>query len=711
MEIAKKLKEIEERLSSDDVEKSNICPVGHITEHPDGSLSQKQAPGEWIYLPYNIKDLSDKQTGDDEKDKRRAREIIERMNLAIQAPVIKKINPIKVPNGNEKFLSNFLKPYLDKIDNEIKNGNLRCRANGKTVVQFLRTHCYKNKNGIRKNDDLQNHAGYLPFVIPLIKKYGITDKSMNRVDNKGGEFIELVGRADIINPNTNKKERVGISIVLVTLGNKKSLLKDISVFKIFDKYSLIKSFQHSSMDTSVVPFGVGRNSSSRPHASKIIAKNRGMSSEKLKQLQKSLGLDDIQFQTYLFSKENHKNDTFAVVITDITENNKEKKVEQLQKSLNCVDRQQPFSVRHIKSDILSQRYDDITLVISNFNKDKIEKAVNTVSFALDVKPKSKHKGEQFFYKAQENLTDEIIIECFEKVKKMYLFVLNYFALPDVRIVAKADLKYKGKIIYNPETGEPIKLSEWKSFIKAFQSFIDKEFKLLGRKIALKGQVLGRMLQRLSKRYSLSKLKKVELEDLEVKNKKIDWISENTKNIKDVFGESIDRKTQAKIETANLSATQKIQQITDNEQNKIKNILIDGIKNKESKAKISQKLFDSCVGMNRDFQRIVDTELQNNTNSAYIQEEVFNAKEGERIYFKRSEIIDDVTCVKCKKLKDTVAIYSPIPLDDENVKDEFAKYAIWDGKEGTEWKAPIGTMHPYCRGFWYRFFPVEISDKG
>ena len=170
-------------------------------------------------------------------------------------------------------------------------------------------------------------------------------------------------------------------------------------------------------------------------------------------IQKSLGLDDIQFQTYLFSKENHKNDTFAVVITDITENNKEKKVEQLQKSLNCIYKQQPFSVRHIKSDILSQRYDDITLVISNFNKDKIEKAVNTASFALDVKPKSKHKGEQFFYKSQENLTDEIIIECFEKVKKMYLFVLNYFALPDVRIVSKANLKYKGKIIYNPETGD------------------------------------------------------------------------------------------------------------------------------------------------------------------------------------------------------------------------------------------------------------------
>ena len=77
-----------------------------------------------------------------------------------------------------------------------------------------------------------------------------------------------------------------------------------------------------------------------------------------------------------------------------------------------------------------------------------------------------------------------------------------------------------------------------------------------------------------------------------------------------------------------------------------------------------------VGENRDFQRVADTEIQNNTTSAYIHEEVYHTNDGERVYFKRFEKVDDNTCKKCKELKGKVVLFSEKPLESENIKDEY-----------------------------------------
>lgn len=800
------------------IEKSNIFPIGHITEHPDGSLSQKVAVGKWIYLPYYITDLSDKQTGNIVRDKQIARKILERMNLAMQAPIITKINPIQVPNGNEKFLAKYLKPYLDKIDNEIQSGNLRCKANGKTVIQFLRTHCYKNKNGVRKGNDLQNHAGYLPFVIPLIKKYGITDKSMNRLDKNGGKFIELVGRADIINPITNKKERVGISVVLVTLGNKTSMLKDISVFRIVDKYSLIKSFQHNSMDVSIVPFGVGRNALSSSHANRILPQQNNLSSKNVTKsltysgyklqgriklygmnisienkkgtyrsgvdsdghkwktlmhydygyIRGTVGTDSDhvdcyigpdknakkvyvihqnnpithkydedkcmlcfesaeaakkaymkqydrpgffgsmetltieQFKTFVYSKQGSRiHKSFDIEVTDITENNKQRKVEQVEKALNAIYNNKSFVINHIsnKNDD-SKKYENITLRIENFDKSKIEKAVHKLAFTLDTEMKAP-KGEAFNYKSQEELTDRFINEINKITRSIYYFLIDYFDLPECTIVTKSVLRHKGKILYNPETGKPIKKSEWEKFVKDLEKFINK-YNPYGEKITLSSEALGRILDRLSKTNSYEAIKKMKLSSLKYKSKSLDWISKDVKNLKNIFGESISRNEQIRIQATIDSATQRITNISDKLKNDIKQVLVDGIKNKNSRAKISQDLFNNCVGFNRDIQKIVDSEIQSSSTLGYMKEAVYQSDKDEKVYFKRFEQSDDNTCKKCKKLSGMIVLWSNTPLTSENIKDPYANYAIWEGK--TDGDIPLTISHPYCRGGWYRYYP-------
>lgn len=409
-----------------------------------------------------------------------------------------------------------------------------------------------------------------------------------------------------------------------------------------------------------------------------------------------------EFKSYVFShlgKRIHK--SFDIVVTDITENNKSEKIAQVEKSLYAIADNKPFVIKHIPSDA-SKHYENITLRITDFDRNKIEKAVHKMAMTLDADIRSSSKGESFNFKSQEELTDRFVKEFTQKTNSVYQFVIEYFGLPEIRIVSKANLKYNGKIIYNPETGKPIDKKEWDKFVKALETFLNRNYDGTGECIVLNSEALGRILERMSKNTSMKELQKKTLEELEMNHRKFDWISESAKNMQDAFGETVTRDRASRIQVAIDSAAVKVTRVTDNMRNDIQQIIIDGVKDKQSKSQISQKLFEKCVGLNRDFQKIADTEIQNNTNNAYLLEEVYNTKEGEKVYFRRFEILDDNTCKKCKKIKGEIALWSDVPLPDEHIKDEYASYAIWEGKESGD--MPTGVVHPYCRGSWYRYYP-------
>ena len=408
-----------------------------------------------------------------------------------------------------------------------------------------------------------------------------------------------------------------------------------------------------------------------------------------------------EFKSYVFShlgKKIHK--SFDIQITDITENNRQQKFEQFEKALNAIDDNKPFIIKHIPADN-SKRYENLTVRILNFDRSKIEKAVHSLALTLDTKVGAA-KGEAFTFKAQEELTNRFVNELTEKTKAVYNFVISYFGLPEITVVSKANLTYKGKIIYNSETGEPIQEKEWKKFVEVLEQFLNRNYNGVGERIALSSEALGRILARLSETNSLEKIKKKTLSELSINHRNFDWISQSSKNMADVLNGSVDRWQAARIEMAIHSAAIKVSKVTDNMRNDIQDVIINGIINRNSKAQVSQNLFDKCVGLNRDFQRFADSEIQNITNNAYLKEEVYNTKEGEKVYFKRYEMLDDNTCKKCKKIKGEIALWSNTALPNERIKDEYAKYAIWEGKETGD--MPVGILHPYCRGFWFRYYP-------
>ena len=384
-----------------------------------------------------------------------------------------------------------------------------------------------------------------------------------------------------------------------------------------------------------------------------------------------------------------------IEITDITEGNRKAKFEQLVKSLNG------GIPEYIPADN-TPRLGTINIKLKDYSSERIEKALRTMAMSLSV-PLKAAKGEIFFYKAQEDLTDKWCMFFSELVRNTYDYVTDYLDLPKKTIMSKSDiLTHKGRILYNPSTGEPIKQADWNKFVNNLEKFLNRNIKDVEKKIILESKSLSKILDRMLKYNTLEAVKKLRLEGLQYHGKSFDWISENVKNMQNVFGESLTRQEQARIEVMTQSAAQEITNITDKMRGNIKQILIDGVKGKRSKGQVSQTLFDKMVGDNRDFQRVADTEIQNAFNNSFVHEEVYNTEEGKKTYFKRIEVIDGNTCPKCKAINGKIAVWSDKPLNDEKSKDKNADYVIWEGKDGFEWECPISVKHPYCRGTWQRY---------
>ncbi|MCQ2086616.1 MAG: hypothetical protein MJZ37_00870 [Bacilli bacterium] len=400
-------------------------------------------------------------------------------------------------------------------------------------------------------------------------------------------------------------------------------------------------------------------------------------------------------------------------IRNITSENAPEKMDRLAKSLYSFDR---FGEKQVFFNSRPEKGNGKSLkAVISMNEqnapEKVEKAVRNLSFALDV-PLKAAKGEVFYYQSQEELTNIIVNDLTGRSRAIYDFVIGYFGLPERTIMSKAYLKYKGKILYSPETGEPINKRDWKKFVKALELFLNRNHRGFGKKIVLTSRKLGKLLEKMSEYQTKENLRKLPLSEIKEPGRKtgFNWTENDPEKVEKIFRDAAEKWEQTRIEIAEMSAAQKITKIDDVMKNDIQQILIDGIKNKKSKGQVSQDLFDRCAGINRDIQRIADTEIQNNVNNAFISETVKNnAESGKKTYFIRREVIDSNTCEKCKKLNGKIAVWSNTPMETESVKDPYAEYAIWEGKDDWNFIAPNGVKHPYCRGTWDSFDP-DFDEK-
>ena len=314
----------------------------------------------------------------------------------------------------------------------------------------------------------------------------------------------------------------------------------------------------------------------------------------------------------------------TLYIRDITCGNRQAKFEELQK---CLSGEEP---RYIADDG-TRRLGSAEISLKDLSAERVNKALRTMALSLDV-PTKAGKGEAFAFKAQEDLSDKWAQIFASLVREAYDFVTGQLSLPQVTVMSKAYLAHKGKILYSPETGEPIKQEEWNRFVKNLEDFLNRKTQGLGERIVLEGEALGAILDRMLKYNTLDAVKNARLEDLKYHGKAFDWIADDVKNLKNVLGEALARMEAARVQTIQMSAAQRITKMTGEMKENVKQILIDGVKKRQGASQVSQALFDRFVGLNSNYQRIAETEIQNAVGGAIVREKVHGTKEGEKVCF-------------------------------------------------------------------------------
>lgn len=366
---------------------------------------------------------------------------------------------------------------------------------------------------------------------------------------------------------------------------------------------------------------------------------------------------------------------------------------------------------------------NIRLEISEINDenktDKFQKAVKELSTKMLGKPatiehKEDHK-EEFPYKAQEQLYEKYKIRFGLLMDDLYSRICSTLGIRPVStfrkaIDPKAPRLRPNEILWNPETGQPITQKELDRLLEAIDKYLNRNLQPWQKEFTLSQSSIARIISNLRKNYSMDALRDRDLNSLKIKNKKWDYVTTYGK-LKDAFPTTdLDRLKFRERVVGNY-----ITNISEDTRSKIRDVLDNGFLAGKTKSEISQELFDRFGSLNKDWDRIVDTEGVNIFNSQYIEEQKSDLKPGEPLYFIRREFLDDRTCSFCKQATVTpvIAKWSNVPLSNDKIKDPVASIALWSGKSNagrsrSDWWWPEGPVHPNGRGSWDRFYP-DIGD--
>ncbi|GHU22159.1 hypothetical protein FACS1894164_03960 [Spirochaetia bacterium] len=359
---------------------------------------------------------------------------------------------------------------------------------------------------------------------------------------------------------------------------------------------------------------------------------------------------------------------------------------------------------------------DITLSIQDITpenrENKLVKAVREVSRQLNVPiiVEEQHKQEPYEYLSQQEVADKWN-RYFEIVtRQVYEAVSQALDFPSVKLKkarGNDPVIWKGKLIYSPETGEPIHHKDFDALIASIEKFLNRNTAGLGKRVILSAVTIGKLLDRMIQEQGTPAMARKHLNDVTYKGRDFDWISQDYKNLESVLGHKLDRHEMGNYQVAEEYVAQKVTRVTENVRNDIKETILYGILERRTKSQVALDLFNRLGSENKDWRRVVETEMNNTSNLAGIKEELHYTEPNEKVYFKRIELTR--SCPKCARLNGTIALWSDHRLPNEAIDDDFAKVAIWEGKDSTS-GVPVGTVHPNCRGHWIRTFKPRKTVK-
>lgn len=246
-------------------------------------------------------------------------------------------------------------------------------------------------------------------------------------------------------------------------------------------------------------------------------------------------------------------------------------------------------------------------------------------------------------------------------------------------------------------GTFLTVKELTSFILELENFIKQQY---NPSLKLERISIETLLDRISASCNMS-----EPHQQNQTEKKKDWISDDIKAMVDLEGKPLSRERQGKIQVIRESNFPLLKDFPEEAKKVIKDTFLSCLEKRERTYRIKQAVLDNPYSLNWDSDYFVEYELGVAGTIASIKDDVYNARPGEKIYFKRFEMNDKNICKKCKKLKGTVVLWSDVPLKSNKIKDEYADYAMWDDRfTEKKSKIPLTWCCEWCRGTWIRYYP-------
>lgn len=349
----------------------------------------------------------------------------------------------------------------------------------------------------------------------------------------------------------------------------------------------------------------------------------------------------------------------------------------------------------------------------------VSRLAKAMKLPVTVKPRKEEGKEEFSFVAQEQLVNQWKAFYGKILDNIYYAICKHLDLPVNTTFSKAidddkPLIIRGKLMFNPETGKPLARKDWNNLIEAIEKFLNRKLKGAEEKIVLDSAVLGRIMSRMLKYNTDEVVRRLKLEDAKYKKYTFDYLSESLKTYREKFNPPDSELFQ--LQLAEDSLATHITAISQDTMKGIREVFLQGIKQKKGKGKIAQDLFDKFGDKNKDWERIIEFEMNDNFNNSFVQEEIATSKPGDKIYMRRMEMGDAFVCSFCSKIKGILVLVVNEPLEDENINDKYAKIAIWEGKSNIgrgrkEWWIAVGAQHPYCRGSWTREHPEKEEEFG
>lgn len=312
---------------------------------------------------------------------------------------------------------------------------------------------------------------------------------------------------------------------------------------------------------------------------------------------------------------------------------------------------------------------------------------------------------EYFYK---NLFDELRKK-FESAKS-YIKKFNFNKGKPLE-----PIQFKGRIIYNPETKRPLNNEEWTQITNDVSGFLKDKMSFVEDDMIVQAALFGKLMQKMeSEGLNHDQQKDFTYNQIE---ERYGVIPQDDESIIRKFGMS--RQEIKSIEYAKQHAAEYLS-IKDGDLKKkiidmVRKQIVGGLEDGISAQEMIQRLFwmdpsdalgkrfsqDTIDAINRDFRRICLTEMNTAMNNGYLAAVKEESKPGEDLYFTFSGSYNpkEKPNEACNRWLGKIAKLVDEPMSSDIIKDKYAKYAIWEGKNNigrtgrNQWMCiPV---HPHC----------------